>query len=57
MRRGEQLALRWRDFGANSGKIQVQQSLEQTNGGLRIKARRQSMSADRYRYPLLLFAR
>jgi integrase len=39
MRRGEMLALRWRDVDLDGGKLRVEQSLEQTKvGGLRFKA-------------------
>jgi integrase len=38
MRRGELLALRWRDVKLEIGRLQVQQSLEQTKAGLRFKA-------------------
>jgi integrase len=39
MRRGELLALRWRDVDLDGGKLRVEQSLEQTKvGGLRFKA-------------------
>jgi integrase len=38
MRRGEILALRWRNVGSNSGIVRVVESLEQTKGGLRFKA-------------------
>ena len=38
MRRGEMLALRWRDVDLDAAELQVQQSLEETNSGLRFKA-------------------
>jgi len=38
MRRGEMLALRWRDVDLDVAELQVQQSLEETNEGLRFKA-------------------
>src|SRR5262249_40409795 len=38
MRRGELVALRWKDVDLDSCKIRVEQSLEQTNAGLRFKA-------------------
>jgi integrase len=38
MRRGEILALRWRNIGSNSGVVRVVESLEQTKAGLRFKA-------------------
>jgi len=38
MRRGEILALRWRNVGSNSGIVHVVESLEETKGGLRFKA-------------------
>jgi integrase len=39
MRRGEMLALRWRDVDFAAGKVHVERSLEQTKtGGLRFKA-------------------
>jgi integrase len=39
MRRGEMLALRWRDVDFAAGKVRVERSLEQTKaGGLRFKA-------------------
>jgi integrase len=39
MRRGELLALRWRDVDLDGGRLRVEQSLEQTKiGGLRFKA-------------------
>ncbi|MFI4973930.1 MAG: tyrosine-type recombinase/integrase [Caulobacterales bacterium] len=37
MRRGEMLALRWRDVNLDGAELQVQQSLEQTKAGLRFK--------------------
>jgi integrase len=38
MRRGELLALRWRDVDLDGAVLSVEQSLEQTKSGLRIKA-------------------
>jgi integrase len=38
MRRGEMLALRWKDVDLERAELQVQQSLEQTNDGLRFKS-------------------
>src|SRR5262249_7252522 len=38
MRRGELLALRWKDIDLDTGKLRVEQSLEQTKAGLRFKA-------------------
>ena len=38
MRRGELLALRWRDVDFDAGKLRVEQSMEQTKAGLRFKA-------------------
>jgi integrase len=38
MRRGELLALRWRDVDLDRGILRVEQSLEQTKAGLRFKA-------------------
>lgn len=38
MRRGELLALRWRDVDFDAAKLKVEQSLEQTKAGLRFKA-------------------
>lgn len=38
MRRGELLALRWCDVDLDGGKLRVEQSIEQTKGGLRFKA-------------------
>jgi integrase len=38
MRRGELVALRWKDVDLDRGLIRVEQSLEQTNAGLRFKA-------------------
>jgi integrase len=38
MRRGELTALRWKDVDLDGGKLRVEQSLEQTNAGLRFKA-------------------
>jgi integrase len=38
MRRGELLALRWRDVDFDGAKLKVEQSLEQTKAGLRFKA-------------------
>src|SRR5262249_55627539 len=35
--RGELLALRWKDIDLDSGKLRVEQSLEQTRAGLRFK--------------------
>ena len=37
MRRGELLALRWRDVDLDAGRLRVEQSLEQTKAGLRFK--------------------
>jgi integrase len=37
MRRGEILALRWKNLGDNSGTVRVVESLEQTKAGLRFK--------------------
>lgn len=38
MRRGEMLALRWKDIDLEAGKIRVEHSLEQTRAGLRFKS-------------------
>jgi integrase len=38
MRRGELLALRWKDTDLNAGSVTVARSLEQTKGSLRFKA-------------------
>lgn len=38
MRRGEMLALRWRDVDLEAGHLQVNQALEETKEGLRFKA-------------------
>jgi integrase len=38
MRRGELLALRWKDIDLDGGKLRVEQSLEQTRAGLRFKS-------------------
>jgi len=38
MRRGEMLALRWKDVDLDCAKLRVEQSLEQTRAGLRIKS-------------------
>ena len=38
MRRGELLALRWRDVDLDGGKLRVEQSIEQTKAGLRFKS-------------------
>jgi integrase len=38
MRRGELLALRWKDIDLDGGKVRVERSLEQTRAGLRLKA-------------------
>ena len=38
MRRGELLALRWKDLDLDGGKLRVEQSLEQTRAGLRFKS-------------------
>lgn len=38
MRRGELLALRWKDVDFGDSKLRVEQSLEQTKAGLRFKA-------------------
>jgi integrase len=38
MRRGELLALRWKDIELDASKLRVEQSLEQTRAGLRFKA-------------------
>jgi len=37
MRRGELLALRWRDIDFDGAKVRVEQSLEETKSGLRFK--------------------
>jgi integrase len=37
MRRGEALALRWKNFGDNSGTVRIVESLEQTKTGIRFK--------------------
>jgi integrase len=37
MRRGELLALRWRDIDLDGAKLRVEQSIEQTKAGLRFK--------------------
>src|SRR5262249_18695644 len=37
-RRGETLALRWRDVDLDSATVRIEQSVEQTKAGLRIKA-------------------
>jgi integrase len=37
LRRGELLALRWKDVNLDAGTLQVEQSLEQTKAGLRFK--------------------
>jgi integrase len=37
MRRGELCALRWKDLELETGKVRVEQSLEQTRAGLRFK--------------------
>jgi integrase len=38
MRRGELLALRWKDLILDEGRVQVERSLEQTKAGLRFKS-------------------
>jgi integrase len=38
MRRGEILALRWKDVELDRSRLRVEQSIEQTRAGLRIKA-------------------
>jgi integrase len=38
MRRGELVALRWKDIDLDGGKLRVEQSLEQTRAGLRFKS-------------------
>ena len=38
MRRGELLALRWKDVDLDGGKLRVEQSIEQTRTGLRFKS-------------------
>jgi integrase len=38
MRRGELLALRWKDVDLDGARLRVEQSLEQTKGGLRFKS-------------------
>jgi integrase len=38
MRRGEVLALRWRNIDLDRGIVRITSSLEQTSGGLRTKA-------------------
>jgi len=38
LRRGELLALRWRDVELDGARLRVEQSLEQTKAGLRLKA-------------------
>lgn len=42
LRRGELLALTWRDFVMPAGVLNVSKSLEQTEGGLRVKAPKNS---------------
>jgi integrase len=37
-RRGEALALRWKDVDLDNGTVRIQQSVEQTKSGLRIKS-------------------
>ena len=37
MRRGELLALRWKNIDLDGGKLRIEQSLEQTKAGLRFK--------------------
>src|SRR5262249_27868782 len=37
LRRGELIALRWKDIDLDGGKLRVEQSLEQTKAGLRFK--------------------
>src|SRR5690606_28491925 len=44
LRRGELLALRWRDLDFDSGTLTVRQSLEQTRDGLRFKQPKTSKS-------------
>ena len=38
MRRGELVALRWKDVDLDGGKVRVERSVEQTNAGLRFKS-------------------
>jgi integrase len=38
MRRGELVALRWKDIDLDGGKLRVEQSIEQTKTGLRFKS-------------------
>ena len=48
-RRGELLALEWRDIDSQTGMITISKSLEQTKGGLRIKS---TKSDNARRFPL-----
>jgi integrase len=45
MRRGELLGLRWKDIDLDAGVLHVEQSLEQTKGGLRFKSPKTRYSA------------
>lgn len=51
MRRGEVLALRWGDVDLNGGSLQVVESLEQTNAGLRFKAPKTTRSCRQIALP------
>jgi integrase len=44
MRRGELCGIRWRDVDLDAGSLRVEQSLEQTRGGLRFKAPKSARS-------------
>ncbi|MEE8530661.1 MAG: site-specific integrase [Hyphomicrobium sp.] len=53
LRRGEVLALRWADIDLDSAGLAVNQSLEQTRGGLRFKAPKTSKSRRAVALPAL----
>jgi integrase len=44
-RRGELCALRWKDLDLDTGKVRIEQSLEQTRAGLRFKAHQNAVGA------------
>ena len=54
MRRGEVLALRWRDIDFDNGFIRVQRSIEQTKAGVRFKEPKKKKSRRPISMPQLL---
>jgi integrase len=51
MRRGELVALRWKDIDLDGGRLRVEQSIEQTKTGLRFVQPKTKSGAADYRYP------